>query len=425
MPILVPKGNTRVGEVAGQFILRNKQMALEKAIAQQRAALEAARIRVSRENAEAARQDAAADRALRREGMEMRSKESALERQARSEESRLSRALQKDIAEGGWDVRREEGKASREQAKALADAQISATREEGKETRKFQEKMSKARTEAERKTLMDKEARRLNVSLPEDATYEEKQKILADAGRQKEWNDRQQRKQDLYTSQGGTYNPVPYGSAPFAEALADLEARKGIRKAKQEDEIAREKRRGALEMAMIHARRAPVDMSPQQQVQFIEKMKMDYAQTTGQDPEAYGQRLAQALGGGGNPVRTSPAPASRATQTGTAARIKQSEDDVGELSEEDYELAKAYSKLAKSNIPWGVKNLSGMALEVADWLDPFGQGGSAALLSPAAFEVAKKAGAKQGLTEEDLMRMRDRYGRAFVPSEWGRTPRYK
>ena len=235
MPILVPKGNTRVGEVAGQFILRNKQMALEKAIAQQRAALEAARIRVSRENAEAARQDAAADRALRREGMEMRSKESALERQARSEESRLSRALQKDIAEGGWDVRRDEGKASREQAKALADAQISATREESKETRKFQEKMSKARTEAERKTLMDKEARRLNVSLPEDATYEEKQKILADAGRQKEWNDRQQRKQDLYTSQGGTYNPVPYGSAPFAEALADLEARKGIRKAKQEE----------------------------------------------------------------------------------------------------------------------------------------------------------------------------------------------
>jgi hypothetical protein len=112
MPV-IESGNTDVGLRAGEFIVRNREMALRQALAAQEAQRDMARLQLQREQM-IQQQRAASDEAMRRDAanaaemnyryaaLQQSGEQSALERQARAEESAASRKQALELTQAGW-----------------------------------------------------------------------------------------------------------------------------------------------------------------------------------------------------------------------------------------------------------------------------------------------------------------------------------
>jgi len=129
MAVILESGHTNVGLRAGEFIIKNREMALRQALASQEAQRDMARLQLQREQMAQA-QRAAADEAMRSDAaraaemnykyaaLRQSGEQSALERQSRGEESAASRAHAEALAKGG-----------REHAETLATMQDKSAKE--------------------------------------------------------------------------------------------------------------------------------------------------------------------------------------------------------------------------------------------------------------------------------------------------------
>jgi len=135
MPVILEKGNTDVGLRAGEFIQKNRQMALQQALAAQEAQRDIARMAIQREQAlqqqryqmdQALREDAraAADLQYRYDALGQSKTLAEMERDTRLGESAASRAQALRLAEmGELGADRRADRAERGEERRFTDAQ--------------------------------------------------------------------------------------------------------------------------------------------------------------------------------------------------------------------------------------------------------------------------------------------------------------
>lgn len=242
MPVILEKGNTDVGLRAGEFIQKNRQMALQQAIAAQEAQRDIARMAIQREQAlqqqrfqmdQALREDAraAADLQYRYDALRQNKTLAEMESDSRSRESAASREHALRMAELGESradsradqerkFRSSESAASREQALLLAEKgedradSRAATAESNAERRYNEARDKEERVQAQKvmdaNTKARQDAALLGLDIPEGASTEGIMRLVGVtqsnreqiAIAEKKYNDLQNRLVDVTTRAG-------------------------------------------------------------------------------------------------------------------------------------------------------------------------------------------------------------------------------
>lgn len=419
MAVVLEKGNTDVGLRAGEFIAKNREMALRMALAQQEATRDYARMKIQREQL-AQQERQAMDEALReeaRQASEMKykydsmseaSERARLDRESRTDERARADALTREL-----DIKaanRDYEKFTREE-KREADREARASdREKEREDRMIGREKEKDNRELEQEK--DKEIRSLLQSyknmllsrgqkVPKNATEEELAALVA-ASSTREKREREQEENAKYPDYVKVDPDHPYydqlTQTRKEQAFISSEDRKT---AGLDAVLARQKEQwefqhgGEMER---EARKEAFDQASREADQF---KKNDAAWYLARAEQLYQQKMT---GKAWSP------PASPPVRESVADVVAKNKDNAKFYEDEALEAAGVNFPIIAKIGSWA-----------GDVIDPTGQIGAGKLLGDGFRQATRKRlKTKYGRTDEEIDELEENYANAYVPSQMTR-----